>query len=198
MNKRIIIVSYAQSLLWVALFMALIGAEANVVELLLIDFVHGNPHRTQENALFMMKAYTPLFGVIAIIETCLVFALPQFFQAELIGGVRRIFGDRARFAALASLPLTALLTWYSYDYLTPSNICFAGNCMEAYHHGISVTRYLAAVLIQIPVTLFSFLYFEAAFRGRSRSTLVLAALAIALAAGVVRGYLLARDQFQFL
>jgi hypothetical protein len=81
------------------------------------------------NAMFLMKAYTPVAGIIALIGTFLVFALPQFFQAEVVGALDQIFGDRARFAALLALPLTAVLPWYCYDYLTPSNLCFAGNCM---------------------------------------------------------------------
>jgi hypothetical protein len=83
-NSRAIVVSYMQSLLWIALFMALMRAEANIVELLFIDFMHGNPHRTQDNAIFMMKSYTPWEGAFALIGTFLVFALPQFFQADVV------------------------------------------------------------------------------------------------------------------
>jgi hypothetical protein len=52
MSKWAINISYAQSLLWVALFMALMSAETNIVELLFIDFVHGNPRRTRETRCF--------------------------------------------------------------------------------------------------------------------------------------------------
>jgi heme/copper-type cytochrome/quinol oxidase subunit 4 len=198
MNKWAINISYAQSLAWVAFCMALISAESNLVELLFVDFVHGNPHRTQENAIFMMTTYSPLFGVITIIGTYLVFTLPQLFQAGLIGNFERMFGDRARFAPLLALPLTTVLTWYCYDYFTPSNLCFAGSCMDYYEHGLSVPRYLMALLAQMPITLFCFLYFEAGFRGRSKTPIILAALSIALVAGGIRGYVLARGQYQFL
>src|ERR1700753_2910611 len=134
--------SYLQSLLWTALFMALMNGETNMVELLFVDFIRGNPHRTQANAIFMMTVYTPTFGVIAFVGTIVVFALSQFFQAELVGAFERAVGDRARFTPLVALPATAILTWYCYDYLTPSNLCCAGNCMEPYEHGISVSRYL--------------------------------------------------------
>ncbi len=177
--------------------MALIAAEINVVELLFVDFVHGNPHRTQENALFMMKAYTPVFGLVAFVGTFLVFTLPQFFQAEAIRASRQMLGDRARFAALLVLPLAAVLTWYCYDYLTPSNVCIPG-CMESYEHGISVARYVTALAIQAPITLFSFLYFNASSRSQSKRPIVLVALAIALVVGGIRGYLMAREQLQFL
>jgi hypothetical protein len=198
MNRGAIYVSYIQSLLWLALFMALISAEANVVQLLFIDFVHGNPHRTQENAIFMMKADTPLFGIIAFIGTLLVFTLPQFFQAEVIRALEQIFGDRARFAALLALPLTTLLTWYCCDYLMPSNLCFAGNCMEPYEHGLSLSRYVGTCTIQAPITLFSFLYLDANLRGVSRMPVLLGALAIAVVAGGFRGYVEALGQYRFL
>ena len=198
MNKRALAIAYAQSLTWVALFMALTSAEANIVELLLVDFVHGNPHRTQENAIFMMIAFTPLLGVVAIIETYLVFTLPQLFQAASIGFLYPKFGDRARFLALASLPLTAVLAWYCYDYLTPSDLCVAGSCTEDFRGGLTGLRYLAILLIQMPIALFSVLHCEARVRGRSKMPILLAALTVALIAGAVRGYLLARVQYQFL
>ena len=98
MNSRAIVVSYMQCLLWIALLTALMSAERNIVELLFTDFVHGNRHRTQDNAISMMKAFTPWAGVIAFIETFLVFTLPQVFQAEVVGALDQICGDRARFA----------------------------------------------------------------------------------------------------
>jgi hypothetical protein len=42
--------SYARSLLWVALLAAVAIGVAVIVELVFVDFVHGNPHRTQANA----------------------------------------------------------------------------------------------------------------------------------------------------
>jgi hypothetical protein len=198
MSRITVYASYLQSLIWLALLMALINAEANIVELLFVDFVHGNPHRSQENAIFMMKFYTPLFAFIALIGTFLVFTLPQFFQAELVRALERPFGERARFAVWPALPLTAVLAWYCYDYLTPSNLCFAGNCMEPYEHGLSPSRYATTLAIQTPITLLSSLYLNANISGRSKTRLLLAALAVALIVGGIRGYFMARGQFQFL
>ncbi|HEY0910501.1 MAG TPA: hypothetical protein VGD75_09760 [Bradyrhizobium sp.] len=95
MSKLTIHVSHLQSLLWLAVFVALMNAETHLVELLLIDFVHVNPHRTQESVLVMMKVDTPLIGFVAFVGTFLVFTLPQFFQAELVAALERPFGDRA-------------------------------------------------------------------------------------------------------
>jgi hypothetical protein len=198
MSRSKIQISYTLSLLWLAFLIALLHAETHIVELLFIDFVHDNPHRTQENAISMMKTNTPVFAVIALIWTFLVFTLPQFLQAELVGGFEAIFGDRARFAPLLALPVTAVLTWYCYDYLPPSNLCLSfGSCAEAYEHGLSTSRYLTALAVQAPLTLFSFLYFDAALCGQSKIPVLLGALAITLVVGGLRGYLLARGQILF-
>ena len=70
--------------------------------------------------------------------------------------------------------------------------------MEAYTHGLSILRYMTTLAIQTPMTLFSFLYFNADLSGRSKKPVVLAALGIAVMIGGIRGYLLARAQYQFL
>src|SRR4051794_29254573 len=127
MNRSAVNFSYLQGLLWTALFMAFIKGETNIVSLLFIDFVHGNPYRTQESVIEMMKVDAPLFGIIGFVGTLVVLTLPQFFQAEIAGAAKQAFGDRARFAVLLTLPATAVLTWYCYDYLTPSNFGYGWN-----------------------------------------------------------------------
>jgi len=201
MSKSAVNISYAQSLLWVALFMAVMCGVINIVHLLFVDFVHGNPHRTQGNALSMMVEFTLILGVIAVIGTFLVFALPQFFQAALIGALGQIFGDRAQFAALLALPLTAVITWYCYDYLTPTDFNLGINVdpdWTPFKHGLSVSRYITTLIIQTPITLFSFLYFNAGLRDRSKKPVLLAALAVTVVVGGIWGYTTARDQYQFL
>lgn len=196
MGRGEIQVSYMVSLLWVAFLVALMHAETHIVELLFTDFVRGNPHRTQENAISMMKTNTPVFAFTALIGAFLVFTLPQFLQAELVGGFERIFGDRARYAPLLALPVTAMLTWYCYDYLTPHACLW--NCVDEYEHGLSASRYLTALAVQVPITFFSFLYFDAGLRGHSKLPILLGGLATALLAGGIRGYLMALVQFQYL
>jgi hypothetical protein len=100
-----------------------------------------------------------------------------------------------------ALPLTAVLTWYCYDYLTPSDLNLGINVgpdWTPYQHGISSSRYIGALKFQAPVTLFGFLYLDAGIRGVSRKTVIIATLAIAIAAGVIRGHFLAQRQYQFL
>jgi len=201
MSKSAAAVSYARSLLWFALFVAIVIGVMNVAELTLIDFVHGNPHRPQSNALFMMAVYTPIFGVVGAIGTFLIFTLPQLFQAALVIILSRIFGDRARVAALLALPLTAILTWYSYDYLTPTDFNLGINTgpdRTPFEHGLSLLRFMSSLAVQAPVTLFSLLYFDAVLCGRSKRPLLFASLAIAIVIGLIGGYLRAQNQLQFL
>jgi hypothetical protein len=201
MKKTTVGVSYVQSLLWIALFFAVAIGAMNVVQLVILDFIHGNPHRSQSNALFMMTVFTPLFGVIVAIGALLVFALPQIFQALLVGILKRAFGDRARFAVLLALPLTAVLTWYCFDYLTPADFNLGineGPDWTPYRHGISMARYLTSLGFQAPVTLFGFLYFDAGLKGRARKPVIIAALAIAFVLGAISGFEAAQRQIQLL
>lgn len=201
MEKSAVTTSYAQSLCWVAILMALAIVMLFTVELVFVDLVHGNPHRTREDVISMMIVQTPLFGIIAMIGAFLVFTLPQFFQAGLITVLNRIFGGRARLLVLPALPFTAVLTWYCYDYLTPSDLNLginAGPDWTPYEHGISSSRYLATMAFQAPITLFSFLYFEAGLRGRSRKPVVIVAMAVAIVLGAVWGHGAAENQYQFL
>jgi hypothetical protein len=188
MSKSAIGASFAHSLLWVVLFTAVTVGVMSVTHLVFFDIVHGNPHRTRED-------------VIAAIGTILVFTLPQVFQAALVTVFYRMFGSRARFAVFPTLPLTAVLTWYCYDYLTPSDVGLginAGPDWTPYRHGISIARYMGALAFQTPLTLFSFLYIDVSFRGASKWLILVAALAIALVVGGMYGYVTAQEQIDLL
>jgi hypothetical protein len=201
MNKSAIGASYAHSLLWVVLFTAVTVGVMMIAHLVFFDMIHGNPHRSRENVIDMMVTMTPILGIVAAIGSILVFTLPQVFQAALIAVSHRVFGGRARFAVLAALPLTAALTWYCYDYLTPSDVGLgidAGPDWMPYRHGISISRYMTALAFQAPVTLFSLLYIDAGFRTASKWPLLIVALVITIAGGVVWGYATAQQQIELL
>jgi hypothetical protein len=72
-------------------------------ELVFVDFVHGNPHRTQENAIEMMLLFAPIAGFIAIFVTSLVFAVPQGLQATLTDVLLRRLNRRGLFGVLLVL-----------------------------------------------------------------------------------------------
>jgi hypothetical protein len=190
MRMRAVAISYAKSLAWIAMLIAAVRGVAVTGAMLLIDFRHF-AHESQSQ--FLLSAtFGLIFWVIAAIGSLIIFAPVQAFQVLVIGIMQREFGDRARFAALSSLPITAVLTWYCYDYLTPNEFLFSARIGPAYQDGISIARYLAALAVQTPVTLFAFLYFEADRHHRSKAPIIIAALVVAIAIGGIRIYIRAR------
>ncbi len=102
-----------------------------------------------------------LVGTISVIGTLLVFTLPQCFQAAVSNGFVRRFGRDAHMGVLLALPVTAVITWYCFDYLTPPSFNLGinqGPGWEPYKHGLTTTRYLTALAFQAPATLFSAVY----------------------------------------
>lgn len=202
-NTKIVAVrsAYAQSLAWLAVLAATIVGVWGIVELVFIDVIHGNPDRTQGNAIITIITFTPVLGIIALAGTLLVFTLPQCFQAAVSGVFVRRFGSRAQAGVLLALPITAVITWYCYDYLTPSDFGLAigdGPDWKPYQHGLTVTRYVATLAFQAPVTLFSVVYAAAGTARLSRRTVILLALAAAVAFGGIMGHREAEGQYQFL
>jgi heme/copper-type cytochrome/quinol oxidase subunit 4 len=179
MRMRAVAISYAKSLAWIAMLIAL-ALDVVAIGVMLNDFRH-SLHGPQSDVP-LMAIFVLAFWVIATIGSLIMFAPVQAFQVLVIGIMQREFGDRARFAALSSLPITAVLTWYCYDYLTPNEFHF-GARIGLYQNGISIARYLAALAVQTPVTLFAFLYFEADRHRRSKAPILIAALAVAIAIG---------------
>jgi hypothetical protein len=144
MKRSDVYVAYAQSLVWLTLFIALVFGISILVELVFVDFIQGNPHRTKANAVQMMVLYPPIMGFIAVIGSLLVFALPQCFQAVVSDALTRRLGRRGQFGILLALPITATLAWYCYDYLTPTDVNLginAGPDWMPYQHGLSLQRY---------------------------------------------------------
>lgn len=184
------IASHVRSLFWIALFVAVILGVAIITELVLIDFIHGNPHRTRENVIHMMFLFPAIFSVISLIGVFLVFTIPQVFQAILAS----VFG------MLLALPITAIITWYCYDYLTPTDFNLGIN-VEAdwapYKHGLTMQRYFATLAAQSCVTVFTVLYCSTSPR-ISKKSVVLAVLILAIIAGIILGCKMAKGQLQFL
>jgi hypothetical protein len=201
MNRSAIYISYVRSLLWIALLMAIAVGVALIVELVFVDFLHGNPHRTKANAIFMMLFFPVILGIVTTVGSFFVFTLPQCFQAVVADVLVWRFGRLAQLGVLLALPFTAILAWYCYDYLTPTDLNLginAGADWVPYQHGLTLRRYLATLIIQTPISLFSLWYCDATIRNASKKWVVRAALALAGVAGVMWGYGMARTQYQFL
>jgi len=191
--------SYAQSLIWAVAFLTIASIAIVIAEVLILDFVHDLPYRSRDNAIFILTFSTPIFAISAIIASFLAFAPSQFFQALVLGGSDWLFGQ-TRFLVLQVLPLTAVLTWYCYDYLTPSDIKLAisgGRHLLPHQHGLTTSRHITTLAIQAPITLFSFLYFETGIRGPSKKPILIAALAAAIVVGAIQGFATAQMQLRF-
>jgi|HubBroStandDraft_6_1064221.scaffolds.fasta_scaffold705432_1 hypothetical protein len=201
MNTAGTYTSYAKSLLWVALLMAVVVVVQLVVELVFVDFVHGNPHRSLADTIEMMMLIPPISGLVAIIGTFLVFTAPQCFQAILTDILIRQYGRRALFLVIVTLPATAVLTWYCYDYLTPTDINLginAGPDWTPYQHGLTLRRYQMTLAVQTPISLFSLLYYDATICDRPKKLIIVSGLLLAFVSGVFWGHWQAETQYQFL
>ena len=181
------------------LFTALIVGGNFAVEGIFVDLVHGHPHRTPEDAISMLLLVAPIMGGTAAIESVLVFALPQVFQAAVVAVCGRALGNRSGLALFPALPLTVVLTWYCYDYLTPTNDGLGLSYdpdRTLYEPGISPARFLRALKYQFPVTLFGFLYFELDCRRASKWPLLLATLVLTTASAGIWGYVEAQHAIE--
>lgn len=192
---------YLKSLVYILLVAATAATIFLIVNLLFVDFIHGNPHRTTSDTINIMVFSLPALALVTCIVGILVLALPQFFQAFLTWTSIRQFGKGGRFSILFALPLTAVLTWYCFDYLTPHDFNLGineGADWRPYEHGLTLSRFAAALVIQAPVTLFNFCYFESHVRQFPKKVVVLTALGLAVMVGSAWGYLWALGQYQFL
>ncbi|ODP32708.1 hypothetical protein [Pandoraea sp. ISTKB] len=192
---------FVKSLLWIAIFSALMAAISIVVSLILIDFIHGNPNRSKSNAGLMMVLFPFLIGVIAIIGVFIVFSPSQFIQGLMARILYPRFGRYSYIFIGLAIPLISIVTWYCYDYLTPTNFNIGineGADWVPYRNGITLKRYLLALACQGVVTAFSILYFDAGVRNRSKKPVLLGILVLAIIVGATLGHREAIAQYQFI
>ena len=190
--------SYAQSLLWIAAFIALFASSLSIANLIQVDFIHENPHRTRSDALFMMFISSIFMGVTSMIGVFLVFTLPQILQFASSNALSLKFGRPAYVYAAFLIPLTSVITWYCYDYLTPSDVGLAMNSGPDWspnQHGLTIQRYLRVLAIQTPVTVFTLVYCYAATTYQSRKRMILGVMALALVLGGMWGIHMAEAPF---
>ena len=199
-EMRTVTLSYVKSLLLIALAASIFLGISIIVETFFLDFVHGNPHRTQGNAIFMMFVYPPLFAVVAAIGVGLVFGFSQLFQIVLVNASIKRYGLIGRIVGLLALPVTTIITWYSYEYLTPADFDLGINThsdWRPYQRGLTGSRYLLTLAFQAAVTIFSVLYFEATLRKGFKKPLIAVVLFFAAVFGCVQGHTMATEQYKF-
>lgn len=192
---------YALCLLWLSLIFAIIAMTSNITELVFVDFVHGNPHRPKSNAVEMMWLFSIIFGITSIIGCFLVFSLPQIVQAVLHSKARQLPRPFSYVSILLTIPLISVLTWYCWEYLTPTDFNLGineGPDWKPYQHGITIQRYLSALAFQTPVSLYSIIYCEPDLIKVSRGAVMTVGLALAVPIGIWCGHRLAMEQYGFL
>lgn len=200
MRSNAIYAAYAESLEWLAV-LAVVVDVSNIMTLVLIDLVHGGLRGVQAGAIGLAVLFALVVGITTLIGMLLVFTLPQCFQAMVSRGLVRRFGSRAHVGVLLALPVTAVVTWYCYDYLFAPFFSFGANqgpAWKPHQHGLTATRYLGALAFQAPATMFSAAYAAAEMGRLSRKAVLLLALVAAVITGGIMGHHLAEQQYQFL
>jgi hypothetical protein len=196
-------VKFLRSLLFVAIYISMTLSVANVSESIIIDFISHKFIINQSNAVWIMLFGTVLAFLIAFIGTFIVFTVPQYLHGTLTGILYAKYGPRGLFFAIAAIPMAALLAWYCYDYLTPSDFGRGTSFRTGwvpYKHGITLERYFKTLLIQIPISVFSLvrLWSEKKDKLGFSKYLPFVLLAVAVVGGALLGLYRGGIQLRFL
>jgi glucan phosphoethanolaminetransferase (alkaline phosphatase superfamily) len=160
-----------------------------------VDYLHFNPHRTQSDAASIPFIFIVIFSIIALFGVALTFICSQILQAFLAKRLVRKYGVRGLYGVILSIPLLAVVSWYCYDYLTPSDFNLGmnlGRDWTPYQHGLTMSRYTVMLGFQSFVTL---LCLARLVTDRNRPSikisLILVFLIIASIIGFVYGFMTA-------
>lgn len=173
--------SFARSLGWIAVLVACAIACWIIADIVTVDFIHRNANRSRSNAIAILLLFPVIYSICAGIGVALVLPLSQWLQAVVVFLGWRHLSRRRWLAVVLCVPVASVLTWYCYDYLTPSDLNLsinAGADWRPYQHGLTLQRYLLTLLCQAGVTAFSMLRFCADLRSNARlqRTVLLAAM----------------------
>ena len=153
---------HARSFAWLMLIVGTFLATLTVVQDILVHFVFGNPTKIQQQASMLAILLTFDF-LIATLGLFLIAGASQFVVAATASLLARSYSRRTQAFALLAVPAVAVLTWYCFDYLTPSNmVLIPGPDYVAYEHGLTPSRYGKIAAFQAAVTLFTVIYTTAA------------------------------------
>ena len=150
--------SFFTSLTWVPVTMSCAIFFALSADVVNVDFLHTNFNRTQSSAALMPFIFAPFCLIITSFGIALTFGCSQFVQAFLANKLIQKYGSRGLYGIVLSVPLVAVLSWYCFDYLTPSDFNLGineGPEWTPYQHGLTMERYLTMLGIQSCLTLLS-------------------------------------------
>jgi hypothetical protein len=132
----------------------------------------------------MMLLFPLFFSVIAPVGVTLLFGLPQILQIFVVNAALKRFGWQGRFTGLVALPAIALISWYCYDYLAPTDFTFMNITPSDWKPAV---RYFVILVAQAAFALFNVLWFEATIVKKFRGYLVVSLLLVAVTLGGVGG-----------
>ncbi len=188
LTTRKIISSYLKSLFWVSVILAIALFFVMIIDVIRIDFLNINPHRSHLHALLIPFSVGGTFSIVILVGIYIVFSLAQITQAIITKFSIQRFENRNLYLAIATIPLSTILSWYCYDYLTPTGGLSINEGADSvlFQHGLTIKRYLIMLCIQTCVTIFSFtrLKLEISNNNIARKHLLIALICIASVIGV--------------
>ena len=189
--------SFAVSLLWLSAIIWVAVTVHLTVSMVALD-VLADRHRSGEEFEDLTLLFPAIIGAFVIVGVFLVFALSQLIQGVAAYFIAGRFGRYAYLIILALLPITAILTWYCFDYLVPADPGFMNHDpdWEHFRHGISLARYGITLAAQAAVTMFTIVYSDAAVHPGRRTRIVLCLFVLAVVGSAVSGHSQAVDQYR--
>ena len=121
----------------------------------------------------------------------ITFLLSQILQGRLLGWLYEKYDRIGLLLFILAIPISAVVSWYCYDYLVPNNPGFIFDAPEdeLFHHGLTVSRYLTILGIQAAISIFSvtrFIFAEKYTRS-VKALFFLALITVAVLYGVGKG-----------
>lgn len=187
--------SHFRSLLWIAILVTFAGLFFQIVEVIKIDFLNVNPHRSQSHAASLPILFSFIFLIPITVGIFITFTVAQIAQSIIFNFSNPRFFLRSYCFIAMTTPLLAILSWYCYDYLTPSDFNLGINTgadWMPYQHGLNFQRFLVMLGLQSCVSIFSLLLlrFENTGHNQAKKRFLLAAIIFACIVGVVIGLFL--------
>lgn len=189
-----ILPSYFRSLLFVAVMVTFAIFFLMVTDVINVDFFNINPHRSKSHAASLPFLFAPIFLILSTLGIFITFSIAQIVQAMICSISIQKFCLRGYFIIATTTPLMAILSWYCYDYLTPSDFNFGfneGADWVPYQHGLTMQRLLIVLGLQSFVTIFSIvrLRFEIGGHNLANKKFLFAAVGFASIIGIGAGIL---------
>ena len=189
--------------IFISLLFALSASTKYITELVIVDFVNINNSRTLSLTFETALVSVPFFSIIYVICTFIVFSIPLFLQNMLLNFIKTKINTNNIYIIIATTPLISIITWYCYDYLTPTDVNLGFNVGQEYkvfEHGITPIRYLEALTYQTTVSIYCLFIMrlknEKYYNLKRYTKLILIFISIVI--GLIMGHRMAEEQYRYL